>query len=143
MSGAADSAAGTGNELLADICDVWACWSSDKIRTADLLTKLTEDDEKAWATYNRGKPISPRQLARLLDVYGIKSKTVRLGKDDTPKGYERSQFDDAFGRYLQHRAKVAGSPNLDSPARAIVPPLGDQNPSGICASSDAGIPHHH
>ena len=44
--------------------------------------------------------ILPRQLAKQLAPYGIKSKTVRVDKYGTPKGYELSQFDDAFARYL-------------------------------------------
>jgi len=67
---------------------------------ADLITSLTNDDEKPWATYNRGHTISARQLSKQLAAYGIKSKTVRLGPHNTPKGYEPSQFDDAFARYL-------------------------------------------
>jgi putative DNA primase/helicase len=52
-----------------------------------------------WATYNRGKAISPRQVATRLKGYGIYSKTIRLGAQ-TPKGYEHAQFDEAFARYL-------------------------------------------
>ena len=70
------------------------------IRTVDLLDKLTADADKGWATYNRGKPMTPRQLAKQLATYGIKPKTVRQGKKDTPKGYEVAQFEDAFRRYL-------------------------------------------
>ena len=71
-----------------------------KISTADLIASLTNDDEKPWATYNRGHPICARQLSKQLAAYGIKSKTVRLGPHNTPKGYEPSQFNDAFARYL-------------------------------------------
>ena len=64
------------------------------------------DDEKPWATYNRGKPLSPRQLARQLAGYGIKSKTVRLGPANTPKGFDAGQFIDAFARYLASPTKM-------------------------------------
>jgi hypothetical protein len=101
LSGTSEAQASIGNQLLADIQSVLANWKSDKISTADLLTALTADDEGPWPTYNRGKPITPRQIARLLEPYGIKSKTVRLGEKNTPKGFERAQFDDAFARYLQ------------------------------------------
>jgi len=45
-------------------------------------------------------------LATMLGGYGIKPKTVRLGAFETPKGYDRDQFKDAFSRYLttQHNA---------------------------------------
>jgi len=53
------------------------------------------------ATYNRGKPITPRQVATLLKGYGIQSKTIRMTFNQTPKGYVVSQFQDAFKRYLE------------------------------------------
>ena len=70
-----------------------------KITTKNLIYSLCEDEEKRWATYNNGKPLTPRQLANLLAPYGIKPKTVRFG-NNTPKGYEITQFVDVFARYL-------------------------------------------
>lgn len=100
LSGASEQSTSTGNELLADIQQVFEGRQETKISTADLIEALVNDHEKSWATYNRGKPISPRQLAKQLAGYGISSKTVRLGKFDTPKGFDAAQFADAFARYL-------------------------------------------
>ena len=104
LSGDASEAVSTGNELLADIRQAFESKQVDKIRTTDLIDALTADDEQGWATYNWGKPITPRQLAKLLAGYGIRPKTVRFGPH-TPKGYERSQFADAFARYLPEVAQ--------------------------------------
>lgn len=99
MSSTDTTSFSTGNELLADIAQVFSELNVSKLRTTDLLDALTRDDEKGWATYNHGRPLNPRQLAKLLGSYGIGPKTVRHG-NETPKGYERSQFDDAFARYV-------------------------------------------
>lgn len=96
----AQSNESTGSELLADIKEIFDLKKSIKISTVDLITALTNDEEKGWATYNRGKPLSPRQLAKQLSAYGIQPKTVRMSHG-TPKGYSADQFDDAFARYLQ------------------------------------------
>lgn len=88
------------NELLLDIQEVFESKRVSKISTADLINALTEDTEKSWATYNRGKPLSPKQLANKLREYGIYSKSIWLGYGKTPKGYELKQFEDAFDRYL-------------------------------------------
>ena len=88
-----------GNELLADIQEVFEIKHVTKISTADLIRALTEDDEKSWATYNRGRPLTPRQLANRLKEYGVKSETVRIG-NETPKGYKLDSFGDVFERYL-------------------------------------------
>ncbi|HEJ9849780.1 TPA: DUF3631 domain-containing protein, partial [Pseudomonas aeruginosa] len=66
---------------------------------------LVADEEAPWATWNRGKPMSPRQLSAKLAEFGIKSGTVRQGFD-TKKGYSLDQFRDAFDRYL-----ATGSPS--------------------------------
>jgi hypothetical protein len=121
LSRASESQMSTGNELLADIRDFFRKRTGDKVSTVELLAALVADDERPWSTYNRGKPMTPRQLAKHLSVYGIKSKTVRLGERNTPKGYERSQFDDAFARYLQQAEKRPPQRN-DSPG-----PTGDKS----------------
>lgn len=94
-----ETAASTGNELLADIQKVLAGLKTFRIRSVDLIDALCADAEAAWATFNNGRPLTPRQLSKLLSVYGISPKTVRHGRE-TPKGYETAQFEDAFARYL-------------------------------------------
>lgn len=100
LSKSTDEAASTGNELLADIQEVFAAHEDFKISSADLIKALVADPESPWATYNRGRPLTPRQLSKMLSAYGIKSKTVRMSRFETPKGYDRDQFSDAFSRYL-------------------------------------------
>jgi putative DNA primase/helicase len=99
LSGSNEGSTSTGNDLLVDIRRVFMRNQIGKITTKNLIHALCEDEEKGWATYSRGKPMTPSQLAKLLSPYGIKSKTVRFG-DKTPKGFDLSQFEDAFARYL-------------------------------------------
>lgn len=88
-----------GVELLADIKAAFEMRYADRLSTADLLAELTCDEEAPWSTWNRGKPMSPRQLATWLKEFGVASHTIRVG-GITPKGYHIEQFDDAFARYL-------------------------------------------
>lgn len=88
------------NELLADIQEVFEAKQVIKITTTDLINALCEDTEKSWATYNRGKQLSPRQLSNKLKDYGVTSKTIRINGYETAKGFECEQFNDAFERYL-------------------------------------------
>jgi len=88
----------SGTELLSGIKEIFDSKKIARISTAELIKELCRDDEKPWATYNRGAQISPKQLAGKLKAYGIQSKTIRIGFE-TPKGYERYQFEDAFSRY--------------------------------------------
>ena len=121
LSESSESSAATGNELLADIQFIFEKKRLTKIRTVDLIASLIEDEELAWATYNRGKPLTPRQLAKQLNVYGISPKTVRHGPD-TPKGYDLEQFRDAFARYLPSPEKLPQLRNAETPPK-VSPPL--------------------
>jgi putative DNA primase/helicase len=100
LSGCESAAQTIGGELLADIKEIFEMRDMDRISTADLIRALCDDDEKAWATYNRGNPISPRQLANKLKGYGITSTTLRFRHTGLAKGYERKQFEEAFSRYI-------------------------------------------
>jgi putative DNA primase/helicase len=94
-----------GNELLADIQEVFDARNVQRIKTTDLIDALCEDEEKSWATYNRGKRITPKQVANRLKEYGIASKNIRTGDMSPSKGFERIQFEDAFLRYLANPEK--------------------------------------
>lgn len=119
LSVASEATSSTGNDLLADIKAALEQWPKPSIRTADLIEKLVADEELGWSTYNRGKPLTPRQLAKRLGVYGIRPKTVRQPKTaldpagSTPKGYELADFKDAFERYLK--------PDSGKPEAALLP----------------------
>ena len=122
LSKPAGEAVSPGNELLADIQSAFETHGDFKISSADLIKALIDDVEAPWATYNRGRPLTPRQLSKMLSAYDIKSKTVRLGPHQTPKGYDRDQFADAFSRYLtqpqhdaQERSEDKGSGVTDMP----------------------------
>lgn len=99
LSSAGEKSVSTATQLLADIKQVFEVKKISRIKSADLIFELCEDEELGWSTYYRGKPLTPRQLAKLLGQYGIQSKTVR-DKYSTPKGYELAQFSDVFARYL-------------------------------------------
>jgi hypothetical protein len=75
-----------------------------------MIAKLCEDDEKPWATWNSGKPISAKQIGALLSSFKISSDTVHPNETDEPKakGYRRGRFAEAFERYLRAGAQEGG-----------------------------------
>jgi hypothetical protein len=88
--------------LLGDIRDVFDKLVSDKdrISSAHLIEGLVEIVPRPWAEYGRsGKPLTQNKLARLLKPLGIKPQVVRIGTE-TPSGYYRHQFDEAWDRFL-------------------------------------------
>lgn len=99
LHGLEEEAPSIGAELLASIRDAFDSRRTDRLSTADLLEVLAEDEEAPWAAWNRGKPMTPHQLAKRLSEFGIKPTTFRVGLK-TPKGYKLEQFEEAFKRYL-------------------------------------------
>jgi hypothetical protein len=116
LSGSETDAMSIGVELLSDIQEIFDTNKVDKIFTAGLIEALCKDEERPWATYNRGKAISPRQVSSRLNGYGILSKTVRIGAA-IKKGYEKDQFQESFNRYLSDTKNVVP----DYPLLSVTP----------------------
>lgn len=88
-------------QLLRDIKAAFDRRDRIKLPTKDLLDELAADDEAPWSTWNKGKPMTARQLANRLHGFGISSYTIKTGYgDQTAKGYVLDRFKDAFKRYL-------------------------------------------
>ena len=82
LSGAQREAQSLSTELLVDIRNVFDSKPVARIKTADLLTALADDENRPWATYNRGKPMAAAQLAKRLAEYGIKPSSSALTRID-------------------------------------------------------------
>ena len=109
LSGADAPTVAVGTELLSDIQEIFISQHVDRISTVDMIRQLCTDEEKPWATYNRGRSISPSQVSKRLKEYGIHSKPVRHGTV-VSKGYTLEQFQETFDRYLSDTVakKVTG-----------------------------------
>jgi putative DNA primase/helicase len=89
--------------LLGDVRDIFDKLGRNRISSEDLITNLVEITPRPWAEYGRsGKPLTPNKLASLLKPLAITPHLLRSG-DDVFRGYERSQFDEAFARYLSEK----------------------------------------
>jgi len=82
------------------LVDMREAFGTDKVmRSSDLIAKLTADPEKPWAEYDRGKPLTQRQLAKMLGDFGIISNTVRPPKLPLGKGYKRIDLEPQWEAY--------------------------------------------
>jgi len=83
--------------LLSDIKTAFG--DAEVIRSADLVAKLTADPESPWAEYSRGKPLTQRQLARLLRDFKIITEEVHPLGLSHGKGYRRVWFEPLWAAY--------------------------------------------
>ena len=84
--------------LLEDIQKIFADENTDRISSANLANKLVLEEDRPWVEYHYGKPITPRQIAELLEPFKIAPHNIAVGTT-RPKGYLLQDFKDAFANY--------------------------------------------
>lgn len=87
--------------LLADILGLFEERKIDRLSSQEIVDALVGLNDRPWAEYRNGKPLTKNGVARLLKPFHIKSKQLRFPDGRAGiSGYERKAFDDAFSRYL-------------------------------------------
>ncbi|MDF1551677.1 MAG: DUF3631 domain-containing protein [Deferrisomatales bacterium] len=84
--------------LLQDLRDLFRRHGA-RLPSAVAVTDLATLEERPWPEWHHGKPLTVRQLARLLRPFNIRPHLERSGSD-VFRGYREADFQDAFGRYL-------------------------------------------
>jgi hypothetical protein len=88
-----------GVRLLSDLHTIFG--NLTVMSTKMILNDLLDLEDAPWGEINKGKPLTPRGLADLLDQYQIEPGQVRLLSDSKQvRGYERAWLDDAWRRYV-------------------------------------------
>ena len=86
-------------QLLTDIKAAFEAKGVDRMSGEELTNYLVGMEGHPWVEWRGEKPLTKNKLSRLLEPFGIKSDSVRIGPS-TPKGYYLRQFEDAFERYI-------------------------------------------
>jgi hypothetical protein len=115
-----------GVRLLVDIRSAFDEDGADRLTSTDLVTRLCAGEETPWGDL-RGKALDPRGLARRLKPYGIRPGQHRFGHD-TGKGYLRSDFTDAWNRYLPPAQGGETTETSETPAGHTTALTGDVSP---------------
>ena len=85
--------------------------NGDRLATTTILDELHEMEDRPWPEWKRGKELSARGLAKLLNPFGVSSRAIKFRSGDVAKGYRLDQLEDAFRRYLPPSEKVTTSPS--------------------------------
>src|SRR5262249_22940900 len=89
--------------LLADIRTVFDAHGTDRMTSKKLADELRNLEGHPWSE-GGGQGLNENGLAKLLRDYKIKPRAIRVEGGKPLKGYLRSQFKDAFERYLAPEA---------------------------------------
>jgi len=98
LSGDGHESSSINVELLADIKAAFG--DKEAMSSADLVAALVADPERPWAEWRRGRPLTQRQLARLLKPFCVIPQTVHIPGFKDAKGYIRIAFEEAWVAYL-------------------------------------------
>ena len=100
LSGDSEAAAESMGGMLRAIKGVFEALGVDRITSEELAEELAKDRDSFWAAYGKtGKPITQRQIASLLDRYGVRPDSIRVPGFGTKKGYLFAWLKDAFETY--------------------------------------------
>jgi hypothetical protein len=132
-----DTSAGV--RLLSDLREVFG--DDDALYTTTILDRLHKLEDAPWADWY-GRPLSTRELAKLLRPYQVRSKSVREhGTGASLKGYAHADLHDAWQRYVPPAPQAThatqdGDPAAQSPPADVADP---QPPSDTSATSRPAV----
>ena len=86
-------------DLLRDIQQVFAELGDDRIPSQVLADSLAQMEESPWGDL-RGRPMTPRDLAKMLKSFRIHPTQIRFTSEKSIKGYLKADFMDAWSRYI-------------------------------------------
>src|SRR5258708_7434223 len=85
--------------LLLDILMVFILGNRDRVFSRELVAALQRKDDRPWLELRRGKQITEAWLAQRLRVYGIRSRTLRIGAE-VSRGYLQEDLIETCRRYI-------------------------------------------
>ena len=137
INASADLETGTPEMLLADLWQVFRDANNptqlptgkpdvaQDSREPAILPALVTMEDGPWSEWSRGKPLSPRGLAKLLKSFGIAPGTIRLNGGATLKGYKRAAFEPVWKRYGIPSPEAPSKPSATTPQPRESTGLGD------------------
>jgi len=100
LSGDTDNSDSPNVMLLEDVRKVFGARGVDRLPSQSICDDLAKMEDRPWPEWYKGRPITPRQIAKRLGGFGIHPGTIRVPTGGTIKGYELQKFTDSFTRYL-------------------------------------------
>lgn len=94
-------------QLLSDVRDLFVARGADRLSSEHIVSELEGMEDRPWPELKHGRPLTKRQLARLLDRFKVHPKQLRIGGSKC-RGYELGDLQDTFRRYLPSHEVVQG-----------------------------------
>lgn len=96
-----EEAESAGVMLLRDVVAAFEARPGEKaIPSGELVERIVGIEDRPWAEWQRGRPITTNGVAKLLKPFEVRPRNVRL-TSGVVKGYDRAEVEAAFARYAQ------------------------------------------
>ena len=90
----AEQQTGVREQLIADLREIWRSEGDpDKLSGETIVAALHDMEDRPWAEWRRGRPLTKNGLAKLLKDFKVYPTSVRLSDGRTPKGYKRADLE--------------------------------------------------
>ncbi|HWP23515.1 MAG TPA: DUF3631 domain-containing protein [Candidatus Binatia bacterium] len=122
-------------DLLKELHEIFQ--STDKVFLSDLTERLGSNPESRFCEWRHGRPITQRQVGRIIGSLGIKSRSIRIGVD-SKKGYQRDWFSDAFARYLPE-PPISSGHSVTTQQNQLVRPDFVRSQKSFCDRTENGL----
>ena len=92
--------------------DVRQVFTDETMGSADLVARLVGLEDRLWADWRGGGPVTQARVARLLHPFGISPTKLRFG-ERTANGYTKRMFADSWSRYLPRQVESRNTTKND------------------------------
>jgi hypothetical protein len=109
-------------QLLEDIRGILSEARFERVSSEALAMRLGEMEDRPWAEWKGGRPITAAQLAQLLKPFKVGPKKMRISSYKEPvRGYETAWFEPIFSAYLPPKVEQAEHPEHPSESSNLEP----------------------
>tara|TARA_Y100000588_G_C13988732_1_gene810490 strand:- start:189 stop:827 length:639 start_codon:yes stop_codon:yes gene_type:complete len=102
-----------GNQLLVHVRQYFDENGRDRVFSSDLCDWLNGLEDGGYSSWNHGKGVTQKRLAKELRHYDISPDSIR-GDSGIKKGYRKDWFKDAFERYLDTEGELNPNSNRNN-----------------------------
>jgi len=116
--------------LLTDIKKIFDDKQYKEMHSEDLVNALIELDDRPWAEWKRGNPLTANSLARLLKPFKIRSRQLKI-YGSNKNGYEYSAFKETFKCYIPPAPDQSSTPLQDNTGASFSDIQNSTNTGGV------------
>jgi putative DNA primase/helicase len=124
--------------LLADLQALFLERGVDRLASTDVVAALVQREDRPWPEWKGGRPLTVRQLARLLGRFRVHPTQLWVSGAKV-RGYELQAFGDVFARYLpSHPVGTVESSNDATMSDSTIRYEGSDLPDGQTVETPDG-----